>query len=328
MRIGDFYPYATRPDSILLGVSSVNGAVRRASDGSLLLHELDFDPITVGTNVEVPESVYGVVLHESELDRLPVNTILTLNSVESRYRAAIGVARTNGEHQLVFHRADWRGAVELRACLVRNENNRALPQGYASRKGAILAWSETTRLLFDPPQLPPGDYLNVVWEDFHNGPQWLRRQQDHLFAVDASTDPPILLLNQGVPHAYEVLNSTATSGRSASIRDATYSMIVHQVWSSILAEALVTVAETQNGDADDASLVLEELPTWKKAVIVDWAPRLYPEEDADNALSRLTASVKAGNWSRDVLQRRLPEAIQRHHTTWRSFHHMVREVDS
>lgn len=326
MSIADFYPFRTRPDSIQLHLVPAHDQVGRSSDGTLLIYQLDLDHVTVNALVYVPRIILDDVLDASESEDRPVKVILTCNSVESRRRTSISLNGSSGECPLEFHRDDWRGAVSLRACLTRTTDNPTLPEGYADRAGAILAWSEPVRILFDEPRLPPGDYLRIIWKDFATSEEWLQQQRNHLFALDTSGEIPLIVLNQGTPHAYQVLNSKANSGRIAQIRDATFYMIVHQVWSSLIAETLVNIYDARMGDEENIDLLLDELPPWQQALLMDWVPKLYPEEDVDESLSRLISAIRGGNWSRDLLYRRLPEAIQRQYGTWRGFTGLVQEV--
>lgn len=327
MSISDFYPFRTRPDTIKLHLIPAQEQVRRSSDGSLLIYELDSSNVVINAHIDVPYSIFNDVLDASENEGRPVRVILIYKSVESRRRVSVGLNENNSDECLLeFERDDWRGAVEFQACLVRSTENPSLPDGYANKAGAILAWSEPARMLFDEPRMPPGDYLRIIWKDFAKSEEWLQRQSNHLFALDTSEEIPVVVLNQGVPNAYQVLNNRASSGRIAQIRDATFYMIVHQVWSSLIAETLVNISATRMGDEENIDLLLDELPEWQQALIMDWAPKLYTEEDADESLTSLVSSIRAGNRSRDLIYRRLPEAIQRQYGTWRGFRGLVQEV--
>jgi len=331
--IREFYPFRTRPDSIKLQLLPVQEQVRSSSDGSLLMYELASNHIAINVLIDVPETILNDVLDVSEKEDPPVKVVLTCMSVESRRRTSISLNRSSDgcrlESQMEFQRDDWRGAVEFRAYLVRSKDNPGLPDGYASKKGAKLAWSESVRLMFDEPRLPPGDHLRIIWKDFAKSEEWLQRQRNHLFALETSSDDiATVILNQGVPHAYQVLSSTASSGKIARIRDATYYLIVHQVWSLLIAETLFNIAKTRMGDEEKIDLVLDELPAWQQSLLRDWAPKLYHEEDGiDDALSSLiSTTIRAGGDWRDLLYRRLPEAIQRQYRTWQVFSGLVQEV--
>jgi len=327
MSRSEFYPFRTQPDSIQLQLVPIQEQVRRSSDGSLLIFELDSNHVSINALIDVPPNIVNNVLDVSENEDPPVKVILLYRSVESRYRTSIDLnGSSSKEHLLEFKRDDWRGTVEFRACMVRTKDKPHLPAGYANKAGAILAWSGLARILFDEPRLPPGDYLRIIWKDFAESEEWLQRQSNHLFALDTSEEIPVIILNQGVPNAYQIFNNRASSGRIAQIRDATFYMIVHQVWSSLIADTLVNISETRMGGEEDIELVLDELPGWQQALITDWLPKLYPEEDPDEALSHLISSIRAGNGSRDLIYKRLPEAIQRQYGTWRGFRGLVQEI--
>ena len=327
MSVREFYPFKTKPESIHLELATEEEGIRRSSDGSLILYEIDIDSITINASVDIPQDIFDDLLDNSEQEEPPVQAILTYKSIESRYRNSINLKR-NGNYgcSLKFNRNDWRGVIELQACLVRVTDNTGLPEQFANKSGALLAWSEPCRILFDEPRLPPGDYLKIIWKDFAESEEWLRRQSDHLFALDITEEIPVIILNQGIHGAYQVLNNKSNSGRIASIRDATFYMIIHQVWSSLLAETLTSLSETRMGDEDNVDLVLDELPGWQQGVIIDWAPKLYPEQNADESLSLLISAIRQNNWSRDLLYKRLPEAIQRQYRTWSGFTGLIQEV--
>lgn len=327
MSISEFYPFKTRPDSIRLELAPAQEEIHRSSDGSLLVYETDSDRLVVNAVVSVPEDIISDVLESSEQQQPPVKAILTYGSIESRQRNSIILPGSgSSECSLEFSRDQWRGTVEVQASLVRTTENPNISTAYGSKAGARLAWSNPSRILFDEPRLPPGDYLRIVWKDFANSEDWLRRQSDHLFALDTSEEIPTLVLNQGISGAYKVLNSRSNSGKIAEIRDATFYMIVHQVWTSLIAEALVNLAEAITGDENNTDLILDELPVWQRRIVIDWAPKLYSEENADESLSHLISSIGQGNWSRDLLYTGLPEAIQRQYKTWRGFKGLVQEM--
>lgn len=326
----EFFPFLTSSDSIELTLSTPKYEYRLASDGSIILYEDEDESISVNGLVNIPDGLIDGVLHPSEHINPPVKTVLTRRSIESRKRDLIELIGGNTYNEsLEFRRNEWRGVVEVQALLVRTSDNSNLPETYACKKGALLAWSPPRRILFDEPRVPPGDYLNIKWIDFRTSAPWLQRQQDNLFAMDTSQEVPTILLNQGVPNLYQVLRSRATSGKVAQIRDATFNVIVHQVWSSLLGEGLVSLFQlVHNGEEEDVNLSLDQLPEWQKRILVHWAPKLYSEEHADESLSKLISNLRLENWQRDLFYMRVPEAIQKQYQTWKGFQGLVKGVDS
>lgn len=156
------------------------------------------------------------------------------------------------------------------------------------------------RILFDAPnRLPPGGRLDIHWTSFSEGNERLRRDRKHLFALEY-TDLPKLLLNEDVPRAKLILSNRGTRGRHPRIRDVTFMQIAHQVWSSLLASSLVALRSVPGSDGDlDANALLEEIPeAWRAAVLRDWARFLFPEMgDQDGAVDRLVEEVRAGHGS-------------------------------
>jgi hypothetical protein len=123
-------------------------------------------------------------------------------------------------------------------------------------------------------------------------------------------EKPILFLSRDISGAYRILNSEAPHGKVARVRDATHLMLVHQVWSSLLATALTALVplNQQNGEMTTEEK-LAELKGWAPAILRDWSRYIYPEPDADTALQRLVDAggdtIKTGE-----VMARLANAIQ------------------
>jgi len=185
-------------------------------------------------------------------------------------------------------------------------------------------------VLFDEPHHPPGGKLPVRWEDFsRSDSRWRREHADSLFALDSSEDPPVIQLNSGIPQAYSVLQSHGTRGMKARIRDATYSTIVHQVWSSLLAIALAELAGTVVWPEEehlDPEERLGRMGGWQQSIVRDWSIYLYPDRDPEAALEEVVSAADDARKMTDVMSR-LPNAIQKRLRTGRGFEGLVREAE-
>ncbi len=186
-------------------------------------------------------------------------------------------------------------------------------------------------MLFDQPPQPPGGQLRVQWEDFGRSTSlWRREHADDLFALDTTGDLPVVFLNSGISQAYVILQSSGTRGPRARIRDATYSMIVHQVWSSPLAIALAELARNTDfleEDRLDPEEGLRQIPGWQQSIVRDWSNYLYPDRDPGSALEDLMLAAGDPGRVRDVMIR-LPNAIQSRLRTVRGFEGLVLESES
>lgn len=324
-----FYPYRTAAEQIRLAIDPADIELGRGSDGSLLAYGDDTEVVNLRLSIAIPDSVFEQVVAPAELADPPLDVRVVYRSIESRKRCVLSVSGDGiYEGTLSLRRQDWRGAVEMQALLIRTREGDGLPAGFASARGALLAWSAPGRVLIDEPHQPPGGQLRVRWEDFaSSSSHWRRQHAGDLFALDTTEDPPVIFLNLGIPQAYPVLQSAGTRGPKARIRDATYSMIVHQVWSSLLSIALAELAATSvtPGEEDqDPEDRLGQIADWQQGIIRDWSSYLYPDRDPESALQELVLAADAPGSMTDVMSR-LPNAIQMRLRTVRGFQGLVRE---
>ena len=326
-----FYPYRTATGHMAFDLNLPDGIdLRRTGDGTILAYEEEVDAVTLHAAVCVTDDVFDRVLPPGELADPPVDVRLVYNSRESRRRSSISLSG-DGIHEgvLTLERQEWRGAVEIRAILVRNRAASDVPSGFAADRGALLAWSETRRVLFDEPYQPPGDQLEVRWENFAESANPARRRgAGNIFALETGGERPMVLLNSGIPRAVDVLGSAGSHGRKARIRDATNFMIAHQVWSSLLATALAKLAAIErSGEQLDPEDLLGEAGDWEARVIRDWSRHLYPDLNPQGALEALLGAAGDPAETQTVMEY-LPSAIQERFRTFRGFQGLVREGDS
>lgn len=324
-----FYPYRTAAEQIRLEIDSQGTDIRKGGDGSLLAYEDGTEVVNVRLSIAIPDSVFEKVVAPAERAAPPLDVQVVYRGTESRKRGALSVPG-DGIHEgtLTLLRREWRGTVEVQAILVRTEDGDGLPDGFASARGALLAWSQPRRVLFDEPPQPPGGQLRVQWEDFgRSNSRWRRDHAGDLFSLDTTGDLPVVFLNSGISQAYTVLQSSGTRGPRARIRDATYSMIVHQVWSSLLTIALAELARSADlpeEDRLDPGERLGQIPGWQQSIVRDWSSYLYPDRDSESALTDLVLAAGDAGRITDVMSR-LPNAIQSRLRTVRGFEGLVRE---
>lgn len=315
-----FYPYFARPGKVELQIDPRCDQLKGATGGGrITLYATEATEVVLDVTATVPDAVFRETLHPGELSQPPAELRLILQAIEARHRRSIRLTGTGGVYRstLTLRKRDWCGTLRVQAFLVRNASNSALPSGYARDHGAMLASSDEIELQFDENAAPPtGGLLENRWVDFTQAEQeWLRRQGDNLFALDITSDPPILFLNSAVNGAQSTLNSEASHGRRARIRDLTFNLIAHQVWSSLLGTALTELAAQGVQSGPDA-LDIKELTRWQQAALNEWLPHLYPEIDSrEDALSQLYADLRGHAWTRSLLVQRLPEALQQRFKT-------------
>jgi hypothetical protein len=320
-----FFPFRVSPGALTLQVSVVGPEGPSAPQEQIKAYQIDSNTIDLAISVKVDESIYTKTLASAEQAAKPTRLLLLLRGSRSRMRKRIPLLPI-GTTRISLKKEEWIGTVEAQAVLVRATSNPTLPPGFARDQGALLADSKIVEILFDEPVAPPvGGLINLKWENFAESQQeFLKSQPENLFALDDVADPPVLYLNSGLEGATATLSSKATHGPVARLRDAYYATITHQVWSSLLTTALIALAdrlaETEPEDA------LAELLVWQRAAIVEWAPRFYPALIKPDAMAALCDVLKRRSWEREILLRRLPEAIQRFVGTGKSFAKVAKEV--
>lgn len=328
MSVATFYPYRVAGERLQLDLEPLMPAIDKKADGSLYATAPDLQEVAVRCNVSVPDRILQKVIPPAERRDPPVEVRLLCQSDEARIRRAYKLEGdlTASFRELVFQRAEFRGRIDLEAVLVRTSSLASVIIGFASEKGARLAWSQKRSVYFDPPPPPLGDYIEVRWENFSASTKsWLRAHKGHLFALDWEKGRPVIVLNGDVPHLRQVLESEATAGPKARIRKATNFLIAHQVWTSIIA---IVLAELSRPDEQQDDWTVEDrisgLDEWKQNVMRGWSPYIFPDRDKSDALEELVRAAKdTGGW-REVMIR-LANAIQERFSTYTSFRGLVQD---
>lgn len=318
-----FFPF--RVESGRLKLAVVSHQVSPDPQEQISAYKIESETIDLAISVMVDDAVYTKTLAPVEQSARPTRLLLLLRASRSRSRKRIPII-PNGTTRISLKKEDWLGLVEVQAVLVRATANPGLPGGYARDQGALLADSKVVEILFDEPVAPPvGGLINLKWENFNDSQrEFLKQQPENLFAVDDLQDPPVVYLNSGLEGATATLNSKATHGPQARMRDAYYGTITHQVWSSLLTTALIALSERLADTEPEEALA--ELMAWQRAAITEWAPRFYSTLTKADALGALYESLGRQSWEREILLRRLPEAIQRFVQTGKRFAKAAKEA--
>ncbi|MFC2076818.1 hypothetical protein ACFLT7_07030 [candidate division KSB1 bacterium] len=321
-----FYPYRTRSTGIKFSLSSIADGVTRDNQNRLLFNGECPNEVELQIRVEIADDLIQSVLHDSEVKNPPVEIIVTFQSISSRKRFAAGLKNHNGIFQGSFRciRTDWSGKLEARALVIRTNTNEKLPTSFGYAKGMNLAWSEALEIIFEKQEEPLGNYVQSLWISF-KGRDNLRKYEDHMFAVDTTLKQlPVILLNSDIPNARDILDSRGTHGLRARTRDATFFMIAHQVWSSILSEIIYNL----NKAAIDEQIPdpLDTLGDWERKVLTNWSTVLYPGTDSTECTNNLVDHIKRGEDLTQLLMEKLPSIIQEKLQTYRGFTGLVQEV--
>ena len=126
------------------------------------------------------------------------------------------------------------GTIELVPALLRTAAGGG--PGYATHKAARLGSGGSFKLEIDDTPVPPGDYLEVRFENFKKHPE-RKGNADLLYWLDTTSETPILLLNEAVDDFKEAMLAPGGRGRNIRVRNATYDTIVSRCglrWSPAL----------------------------------------------------------------------------------------------
>ena len=328
-----FYPYRTGPGRITFGLDPVGVELQTSSDRSFIAYGEQLESLRLAVSAAVPDELVGSLLPPEETGNPPVGVRLLCRGKESRKRFVVNLTGDgtvySGELNLDMN--DYAGELICSIAVVRTTRMEVAVPGYASDRGAILAWSEERRILFDAPPKPQGNCLEVLWENFPESVDpWRKRHPDNLFALDLHGARPRIVLNEAIQLARTVLDSAGSHGAKARVRDAAFSMIVHQGWSSLVSVSLARLATVKRDYPDEgadtpAEILIKDLEEWQGIILQDWSRYLFPDEDPATALENMTAAAGEHGKTLEIMGK-LPNAIQARFRTYRSFEGLVKEV--
>jgi hypothetical protein len=325
MSTKSYLPYRTLGERLDLSAEVDDGETPTSATGEILAYELEADPLTLRFRLGDWKQDIDDALPEREKEDPPIRVFLAFQSDQSRRRFAVELAGEPCRHS--FARAEWRGRVSVQAFVVRSRDSVVKDESAARDTAARLAWSRPVVIHFDEPPRPPGDHLEVVWEDFRTSPDsWRKRHQDNIFALDLlSGERPVIRLNSGLPNLRSVLNNSASHGRAARIRDSTNFMIAHQGWTSLISAAMAAVRDAHEvSNERPLRELLDELVEWEKKVLEDWSRPIFSEHNADESLDKMLTACCDAQGAQSVMAR-VPNAIQARLNTMRGFVGLVRD---
>ena len=144
MSTQEFFPYITAPGAVELYLGDGAGSGSRDEAGSLCFLDESVTVIHLEASASLSRSAMSRVLEPIERDDPPVQLLLRYRSIGSRKRGTWPMegGPTIYHTEICLDRNEWTGSIEMQAMLVRSSANKNLGDGYATDKGAKLAWSE------------------------------------------------------------------------------------------------------------------------------------------------------------------------------------------
>jgi hypothetical protein len=294
-----FYPYPTAQGAIALSWAAAGPDEPDSRANTILAEGLgENQAVSLELDAELDPSTYDWVLPEGERADPPTELRIAVRSIPSRQRTSVRLEPTEDRNRftgrLELPKRDYYGDVRLEPSLVRV--GPGTEAGYAQHIGAQLAFGDPIVVQVDEPPVPPGDYLEIEFEDFlSSGNSNRRKHPELLYMLDTDRETPKLWLNSRVEDFQQVMHHDAPRGRLRRVRDATFDTIVSQVWTSLASIAFsalaIKVAERRSEEDSDED-PMDALPEWEQRVIALWAPGLYPSGTKEEALERVKAAAR------------------------------------
>lgn len=270
-----------------------------------LQHHPNWTNCSFRLEVGIDQRATADLLPPDEQNGPPWRVVVAVTSAATRWRQGFTLQPVGSETSkwvgtLQFCRSAVAGSLTLQAFLVRSSPRQGPATPYAVRTGARLASSVPWLVHIDPPKVPPGKMLDVRWEDFAQSTnQRLASRSSNVYYLDLQGAMPILWLNRRVPDMEPVLNSAATSGEKATIRNTLFDSIAQAVWMSLVLDSTYSIPDDATEPAED----------WQKAVFDQFAPAIFPGSSEDLAKEQLLQMVRDPSQTANLAEM-LPSIIQ------------------
>ncbi len=251
------------------------------------------DPILVFVEVRgVDSSLYEKILPAEERQAPPLRYLAVLHDAAGWYRVVAPLKQMDGVASgcIKFSPRDSTGLATLEAVAVRTKTGVRV-SGFATRLGMRVASSPLITVMTREPAQTPGGSLDTRWEDFRTSTHSRRkRSSKRIYYLESTAEPPVLWLNRGVTDLVTVLESKATTGQRAVVRDLLNQAIAGPVWYGLIHTAILSVEQDE-----------DELPTvregWRRGLLIRVAGKLYPgmsREQGFNYLLERLFEMKQG----------------------------------
>ena len=323
-----FYPHKFGDEQISLTLDTNGINIPRSSAKAYECFDTDIDSFELTFQAAIGyDNLLELVPETIDVESV-VKLVLIRESTDSRVRDAVNFDTISGGYKkLTFHKSEWSGEVLISAAVIRYASSTKSSEGYGTMPGNILATSETIRILFDPPQSPPGVYLDTRWISFKNGLRRMQERKNNLFALDISESIPTLYLNSDKKDLHSILHATGNNGFTAAARDALLGAIHIQVMSSLLSEAINQLRSECEKDTElfQQSEISQLLSGWQGQLLESWAPDLFPEvKGNDESIEKLKGAIQESGLISDLIAHRIGDALQRNNPLEDGFNSLVK----
>jgi len=265
--------------------------------------EARFAQLQLELRVTFDRDLLGRIFPPSETTSSPGRILIVARCPATRLRRAFMVtagplAATDYTSVVELSRAELRGSVELLAVLVRAAGRSRQPDGFACAAGTKLASARSWELRIDSPRATAGLYLEIRFVSFQTSPPPQCLWPGNLYLLQVG-ESPVLYLNSDHDAVCAVLNTKATSGERAALREVFFDQISQSVWTRLFLAAASSMDESGEADFD-----------WQQAVLEQFLPALYPDRaDHESRVEALEEDLAASQ-NREELLGRLDGILQ------------------
>jgi hypothetical protein len=164
----ELYPYRTGGEVLHLSVSSENEDALVEDDRVFLQDVPDSGHVTLDLRISGPPNLASELVPDDE-EPLPCAAVaVVVQSTSSRLRTLIAFEKSDDGQwhaQLELHKRDFFGTVQLKPVMFRTKEVEER-LGYATHRGARLAWGLATTLEWDDDPTRSGSHLEGRWASF------------------------------------------------------------------------------------------------------------------------------------------------------------------
>jgi hypothetical protein len=288
-----FYPYAFADKELNIEILDVKvdgislpGRVTPENLAISLLDLVDWEQATLKLKISLPEDAISTVLPEYERSTPPLRLRVILSCEKTRWRRGYALSysedRGTWSGSVEINRAQLRETVKLVGHLVRTVSS---PSNYrfANRQASRVASSQEWHLYIDAPSLPPGNHLEVRWEDFKVSEHPVRAANPTLmYYLDFSETQPVLWLNEGISDFKPVLMSLGTVGSKAAVRNTLFDSISQTVWISLVLQAANAAPDADSDPPED----------WQRGILLQFAPFVFRDCTKELAVRQFITAAK------------------------------------
>jgi len=312
------FPYKTLPDEVRLIVDSAEfdtGTALNDIDAASRLISLrdrtaKYKSLTLGLTITAPAAEVAAMEGDGS-ERHPLTAVVVAKCGPANLRQVVRLDRTKSsvpewKGTLELSRHSFRGTVQLRAVVAADQadyGGTRQPRPFCL-VGASEEWQILSQLTGTPPP-GRGGSLPVKWVSFAD-PN-LPHLHDHKslpFYVELNGSFPEVQLNLDFPGLISIFpQQGAPGGALRPLHEAERTSIARATWLAMFQTALAAIVTDTDTDSVDWPS-----DTWKKNVLTELLPRIYPGTEPREALRQVAQDREDGTAS---LQSRLLLAVSK-----------------